>query len=108
MTLASRPFGGPISRCGFGSDLQPVPRGRDGAFLPVRGHAVANRPTFRRQTGCCVTKTRNRVKLVQEFDQLCDDAVAEFVRYCEEYVVVEKDVMVPKKVKVLEPEPSAA
>ena len=51
---------------------------------------------------------RERVKLVQEFDKLCDDVVAEFVRYCEEYVVVEKDIMVPKTVKVLEPEPSVA
>jgi len=51
---------------------------------------------------------RERVKLVQEFDRLCDDVVAEFVRYCEEYVVVEKDIMVPKTVKVLEPEPSVA
>jgi hypothetical protein len=49
---------------------------------------------------------RDRVKLVQEFDQLCDDVVAEFLRFCEEYVVVEKDIMVPKTVKVLEPEPS--
>jgi len=46
---------------------------------------------------------RERVKLVQEFDKLCDAIVAEFVRYCEEYVVVEKDIMVPKTVKVLEP-----
>jgi hypothetical protein len=51
---------------------------------------------------------RERVKLVQEFDRLCDDVVAEFMRYCEEYVVVEKDIMVPKTVKVLEPEPSVA
>jgi len=49
---------------------------------------------------------RERVKLVQEFDKLCDDVVAEFVRYCKEYVVVEKDIMVPKTLKVLEPEPS--
>ena len=51
---------------------------------------------------------RERIKLVKEFDKLCDDVVAEFVRYCEEYVVVEKDIMVPKTVKVLEPEPSVA
>lgn len=51
---------------------------------------------------------RDRVKLVQEFDQLCDAVVAEFLYYCDEYTVVEKDVMVPKKVKVLEPEPAVA
>ena len=55
-----------------------------------------------------VDSLRDRVKLVQEFDRLCDDVVAEFVRFCEEYVVVEKDIMVPKTVKVLEPEPSVA
>ena len=51
---------------------------------------------------------RDRVKLVQEFDQLCDAVVAEFLYYCDEYTVVEKDIMVPKKVKVLEPEPAVA
>ncbi len=51
---------------------------------------------------------RERVRLVQEFDKLCDEIVAEFVRYCEEYAVVEKDIMVPKTVKVLEPEPWVA
>ena len=47
---------------------------------------------------------RDRVTLVQEFDQLCDEVVAEFVRYCDEYKIVEKDILVPKTVKVLEPE----
>ena len=45
---------------------------------------------------------RERVKLVQEFDKLCDDCLAEFLHYCESYTVVEKDIMVPKTVKVLQ------
>lgn len=45
---------------------------------------------------------RERVKLVQDFDKLCDACVAEFVHYCENYRIVEKDIMVPKTVKVLE------
>jgi len=49
---------------------------------------------------------RERVKLVQDFDQLCDTVVAQFLDYCENYSIVEKDIMVPKTVKVLEPMPS--
>ena len=51
---------------------------------------------------------RERVKLVQEFDKLCDAVVAEFLHYCNAYTIIEKDIMVPKTVKVLEPEPSVA
>ena len=51
---------------------------------------------------------RERVKLVQEFDELCDTVVAKFLHYCNAYTIIEKDIMVPKTVKVLEPEPSVA
>ena len=44
-----------------------------------------------------------RVRLVQDFDQACDAAVAVFVRFCDECRVVEKDILVPKTVKALEP-----
>jgi hypothetical protein len=50
---------------------------------------------------------RDRVKLVQEFDKLCDAVVAEFLFYCENYRVSEVNLMVPKRVKVLEPQPAA-
>ena len=46
--------------------------------------------------------------MLQDLDNLCDSVVAEFLYYCAEYTVVEKDIMVPKTVKVLEPEPSVA
>jgi hypothetical protein len=47
-------------------------------------------------------RLRDRVRLVQEFDKLCDECVAEFVHYCENYNIVERDIIVPKTIKVLE------
>jgi hypothetical protein len=46
---------------------------------------------------------RERVRLVQDFDRACDEAVATFVRFCDAYRVVEKTVSVPTQVRVLEP-----
>ena len=46
---------------------------------------------------------RDRVRLVQDFDRLCDEIVALFVEYCENYRVTEEEIMVPKTIKVLEP-----
>jgi hypothetical protein len=46
---------------------------------------------------------RERVRLVQDFDRACDEAVATFVRFCDEYRVVEKTVSMPTQVRVLEP-----
>ena len=46
---------------------------------------------------------RDRVKLVQEFDRLCDQIVDEFVYFCEKYDVVDKDILVPKSIRTLEP-----
>jgi hypothetical protein len=45
---------------------------------------------------------RERVRLVQDFDRTCDEAVATFVRFCDAYRVVEKTVSVPTQVRVLE------
>ena len=46
---------------------------------------------------------RDRVKLVQDFDKLCDAVVAEFLYHAAAYTVVTKDIMAPRTVKVLEP-----
>ncbi|MDF7822817.1 hypothetical protein P4B35_02230 [Pontiellaceae bacterium B12227] len=46
---------------------------------------------------------RERVKLVQEFDQLCDQIVMAFVSFCENYDVVDAEISVSKCIKVLEP-----
>lgn len=44
----------------------------------------------------------SRVRLVQSFDKMCDDCVKIFVNYCDNYKVVEREIMVPRKIKVLE------
>lgn len=49
-----------------------------------------------------IDQLRDRVKLVQEFDKLCDAVVTEFLHFCEDFTIVEKDIMVPKTIKVLE------
>ncbi len=45
---------------------------------------------------------RERVKLVQSFDQLCDDIVAELIYICENFEVVEQEICVPKTIRVLQ------
>jgi predicted nucleic acid-binding Zn-ribbon protein len=44
---------------------------------------------------------RDRVRLVQSFDELCDEIRSVFLSYCENYIVEEVEVMVPQKRKVL-------
>ncbi len=46
---------------------------------------------------------KERVKLVQSFDKLCDDIVDAARNLCDNYKVVEEEILVPKKVKVLQP-----
>ena len=46
---------------------------------------------------------RERVRLVQDFDQACDAAVAVFTQFCDGFRVVEKDILAPRTIKVLEP-----
>ena len=45
---------------------------------------------------------RARVELVQSFDRLCDEVVELFADYCDNYKVVDQEIMVPKHIKVLE------
>ena len=45
---------------------------------------------------------RDRVRLVRDFDRACDEAVATFVRFCDNYRVVEEEILVPKAVKTLQ------
>lgn len=49
-----------------------------------------------------IESLRDRTKLVQSFDQLCDDIVAELVRICTHYNVVEEEICIPKRIKVLQ------
>jgi hypothetical protein len=50
-----------------------------------------------------IESLRERVQLVQEFDRLCDQIVDEFIHFCRNYDVVDTDILVPKRVKILEP-----
>jgi hypothetical protein len=46
---------------------------------------------------------RDRVRLVQEFDKLCDLIVDEYISTCRKYRITEKEILAPKTIKVLEP-----
>ena len=50
-----------------------------------------------------VSQLRERVKLVQEFDQLCDSIVIEYIDTVRNYRITEEEIYVPKTIKVLEP-----
>lgn len=49
-----------------------------------------------------IDSLRDRVQLVQEFDQLCDDVVAAFIDLCRNHEVVDETIYVPKTIKVLQ------
>lgn len=46
---------------------------------------------------------KERVELVQEFDRLCDDIVKSYIETCRSYRIVEEEILVPKRIKILEP-----
>jgi len=46
---------------------------------------------------------RERVDLVQEFDNLCETIVEEYFYICRNYRITGQEVLVPKTIKVLEP-----
>jgi len=46
---------------------------------------------------------QQRVKLVQSFDRLADDIVSAYVDLCKNYHIIEKEILVPRVIKVLEP-----
>ena len=50
-----------------------------------------------------LSKIRERVELVQDFDRLCDDISAAYINLCRNYRVTEEEILVPKTIKVLEP-----
>lgn len=50
-----------------------------------------------------LSKFRERVELVQDFDRLCDDIVTVYVGTCLHYRISEEEILVPKTIKVLEP-----
>lgn len=46
---------------------------------------------------------RERVKLVQDFDRLCDRIVETYISLCRSFRISEKRILVPKTINVLEP-----
>ena len=50
-----------------------------------------------------LSQIRDRVELIQDFDQLCDSIVDEYVSTCRNYRITEEEILVPKTIKVLEP-----
>jgi len=53
--------------------------------------------------GWTLSELQQRVELVQSFDRLCDDIVSAYVQICKNYCITEKEILVPKTIKVLEP-----
>ena len=53
--------------------------------------------------GWTLSKLRERVELVQEFDRLCDDIVRTYIEICMNYRITEEEILLPKTIKVLDP-----
>ena len=49
-----------------------------------------------------LSEIRERVELVQDYDRLCDDIIAEYIELCKNYRITEEEILVPKTIKVLE------
>ena len=50
-----------------------------------------------------LTEVQQRVALVQSFDRLCDNILAAYINICKNNHIIEKEILVPKIIKVLEP-----
>ena len=50
-----------------------------------------------------LNELRERTELVQEFDKLCETIVTEYHYICKNYRMTEKEILVPKTIKVLVP-----
>lgn len=48
-----------------------------------------------------IVELKARVKLVQEFDQLCDDCLSTLINMVDNYHIEEEEILIPQKVKVL-------
>jgi hypothetical protein len=54
-------------------------------------------------TDWALSDLRERVELVQDFDQLCTDITRAYIDLCKNYRITEEEVLVPKTIRVLEP-----
>lgn len=50
-----------------------------------------------------LTELRQRVELIQDLDRLCDTIIEEYIFLCKNYRITEEEIMLPKMIKVLEP-----
>ena len=50
-----------------------------------------------------LVELQQRVELVQNFDRLCDKIVSAYVDICKNHRITEKEILIPKTIKVLEP-----
>jgi len=49
-----------------------------------------------------LSELQKRAELVQSFDTLCDNIVAAYINICKSNHIIEKEILVPKTIKVLE------
>ena len=48
-----------------------------------------------------ISEIRERVKIVQEFDTLCDELLANLIYYCDNASVEEEEYYIPQKRKTI-------
>ena len=53
--------------------------------------------------GWTLSQLRERGELVQYFDRLCEEIATAYIEICRNYRIKEKEILVPKTIKVLEP-----
>ena len=53
-------------------------------------------------TDWVLSDLRERVELVQDFDQLCTDIIQAYCDMCKAYRITDEEILVPKTIKVLE------
>jgi hypothetical protein len=98
-------------RCGIKTGYEPgkeCQKCHNAKLLPYDGYKIG--AYFGRSTDMNedfetwdIYALKARVKLVQEFDELCDNLVNEFIDACRQNTIEDETVMVPKQIKVLKP-----
>ena len=77
--------------------------GRAGGYLVLHrvgigrrtscGHGVDDSEDFEKWD---IERIRRRVRLVQDFDRLCDEVVRTLVAFCDDYEVIDTDILAPR------------
>jgi hypothetical protein len=105
------------TRCGQ-KNYQPVPEGEVGVCGRCNARARINFKQTHMQVftwpgkdvDMCedfddwtLSELQDRAELVQRFDKLCDDIVRAYIDLCRNHRIAEKEILVSKTIKVLEP-----